>query len=148
MNKIVLHQEADRSRLISFILALELNVKTAIEFAWKDFKRRRSNSANGLYFTWMGILAIYFTRETHTFHKDQMHRMMRHLFLGYEGDLKMGRTTIKGDLKSTKGMETLPFCFYMNKVDMWAAERGCLLPRPEDNKYTEYVERNCDGAEG
>lgn len=101
------------------------------------FKERRSNSANALYWAWMEAMAKHFSKGGMKFDKSDMHDLMRHTFLGYEKRV-IGKTALADVLKSTADLDASAFCFYMSQVDAWAAQYKCLLPRPEDNDYSEW----------
>jgi len=109
-----------------------------IVIKWAILGDKRSKQANSLYWMWLGIIAESFTKRLKgDFNKDQIHFVMRSKFLGTE-DIVVGNTVEKNQLKSTKGMESAPFCAYMTKVEVWAIEHGIMLPHPEANEYTDY----------
>lgn len=108
-----------------------------VEF--REWSEKRSLSANGLYWMWLETLAKHFSRGGNSFSKDDMHDLMRHQHLGYV-EKKVGKTDLKPQLASTSILTTAQMCHYMAKVDAWAADHGCLLPRPEDNEYSKYRE--------
>ena len=107
-----------------------------IRIVMERYSPQRSTEAGNLYWLWMGHMAKHFSRKGNKFDKDDMHDLMRHQFLGYETKT-IGRTQLSPQLRSTKKGEitTAEMCEYMQKVDAWAADHGCLLPRPEDNDY-------------
>jgi len=104
----------------------------------ENVKERRSTSANALYWQWLTVMAKHFSRKGQVFTKDDMHDLMRHKFLGYE-DKTVGKTVIAQQLKSTADLTSSGMCVYMQQIDAWAADHGCLLPRPEDNEYAEWA---------
>lgn len=104
----------------------------------ETIKPHRSLSANALYWAWLDALAKHFSRGGNKFDKDAMHDLMRHKFLGYE-DKTVGKTVISQQLKSTADLTSSGMCEYMQQIDAWAADHGCLLPRPEDNEYAEWA---------
>lgn len=101
----------------------------------------RSKAQLGLYRVWLQHMAGFFSTKEQKFSDDDMHDLMRHKFLGYE-DRKIGNTEVKQQLKSTANgkIGKLEMSEYMTKVDIWATDLGCYLPRPEDNEYTKYRE--------
>ena len=101
-------------------------------------REKRSTSANALYWTWLTTLAKHFSRKGNVFTKDDMHDLMRHRFLGYEAKT-IGKTEIQPQLKSTAELDTAQMLEFMQKIDSWALDHGCLLPRPEDNEYENYA---------
>lgn len=107
------------------------------KITWEPWKDKRSLNANALYWQWLTIMAEHFSRGGQLFTKDDMHDLMRHQFLGYV-DRKIGRTEISQQLASTANLDTSQMHAYMSKIDAWAADHGCLLPRPEDSTYSEW----------
>ena len=105
---------------------------------WAILGDKRSKMANSLYWMWLGIMAESFTKRLkEDYGKDDMHFLMRSRFLGTE-DIVVGNTVEKNQLKSTRGMESTPFCEYMTKVELWSIEQGIILPHPPANEYTDY----------
>lgn len=104
---------------------------------WSPWKDKRSLNANALYWQWLTIMAEHFSRGGQPFTKDDMHDLMRHQHLGYT-DRVVGKTRIAQQLASTSDLDTGQMHAYMSKIDAWAADHGCLLPRPEDSTYAEW----------
>tara|TARA_R110002020_G_scaffold292877_1_gene508307 strand:- start:1169 stop:1576 length:408 start_codon:yes stop_codon:yes gene_type:complete len=100
----------------------------------------RTLNQNGLYWQWMTKMAKYFSDEK-KFTKDDIHDLMRHKFLGYE-DRVINNTVIAHQLKSTTACLTGEMFAYMEKVDAWSADMGCLLPIPEESEYKELLDKN------
>lgn len=124
----------------SFIKFIDtMDFSRSIKFTWKLAGAKRSNSANGLYWVWMDELAKKFSHIENANEKDKMHLLMKYKFLGTE-TVVIGSTEIKDQVRSTKKMSKNDFCEYMMKVDIWAQGNGILLPRPEDNLYSQYYE--------
>lgn len=98
----------------------------------------RTLSQNALYWQWLDQMAKFFTGKGYPLTKDDAHDLMRHQFLGYEGK-KLGKTEIKPQLKSTTDLDRGQMAEYMTMVDQWAADKGCLLPKPEDSEYTQIM---------
>jgi len=110
----------------------------AISVKWAIIGDKRSLSANSLYWMWLNVIAESFSKRLKKdFSQDDMHYVMRAEFLGTE-DIVVGKMVIKNQLKSTKGMESTPFCEYMTKVEVWAINHGIPLPHPPANEYTDY----------
>jgi len=133
-------QTADEYRRIAdtihaFNMALILDGPICIHV--ERYSPKRSTSANALYWQWLTVMAKHFSKKGQTFTKDDMHDLMRHRFLGYENRV-IGKTELKPQLKSSASLSTREMCEYMTKIDAWAADNGCLLPRPEDNDYSEW----------
>lgn len=100
---------------------------------------QRSLPQNNLYWEWCTQMAKHFSRKGGSFVKEDMHDLMRHTFLGYETKM-IGKTKLEPQLKSTTKLDKHEMSEYMMKIEAWAADHGCLLPRPEDNEYTKYRE--------
>lgn len=98
----------------------------------------RTLSQNALYWQWLGQMATFFTGKGYPLSKEDAHDLMRHEFLGYESKT-LGRTEIKPQLRSTTKLDRGEMAQYMTMVDQWAAEKGCLLPKPEDSEYVKYM---------
>ena len=100
----------------------------------------RSGSQNSLYWVWLSQIAIFFSeRSTEVFNKEDMHDWFRNQFLGTE-DKQIGKTVIKGQLISTTSLAPPEMSEYMQKIDIWAQEKGIQLPVPADNEYMKYRE--------
>lgn len=99
----------------------------------------RSLSQNSLMWLWLDQMAKWFTANGHEIDKDKMHDLMRHLFLGYE-DRSFGKVKIPQQLRSTTDLDKAEMAQYMTMVDQWAADKGCLLPKPEDSEYVKYMQ--------
>lgn len=125
-------------RLIAFIGALSVDPQRPYVVEVKRMSVKRSLAANALYWKWLTQMAQYFSTPENELTKDDMHDLMRHKFLGYRTVI-IGQTEIT-QLKSTADRDSRQFCEYMNEIDMWSADYGCLLPRPEDNEYSIWVE--------
>lgn len=109
-----------------------------IKLEWQEGSTR-SLGQHGLWWMWMTEMASHFSRKGNKFNKDDMHELMKHQFLGYE-DKVIGKTEIKQQLKSTTQLTKAEMHELMEKVDMWSADHGCLLPKPEDSVYSQLLE--------
>ena len=110
---------------------------------WKAGSNR-SLSQNNLYWMWMAELAESFTKRAKDgseWTKDDMHDLMRHKFLGYY-DIKINKTEIKQQLKSTAKLLKEEMFHYMSQVDVFGQETGVYLSHPEDSEYMKLMERN------
>jgi hypothetical protein len=136
-DKWTVKNESSKKFFLEFVNKMDFT--KPYEFTWKLAKSKRSNDANGLYWMWMTELAKHFSNDAGSYTKDEMHDLMRHKFLGYETKV-IGNTELQPQLKSTAKLNTSEFCDYMMKVDVWAQSCSVLLPRPENNLYTQYYE--------
>lgn len=90
-------------------------------------KDNRSTKQNNLYWMWLKVLS-----ETgHS--EDELHTILRHKFLGYTEVTTKGET-IK-ELRSTTKLKVGEFKEYLEEIDMFSAQYGIILPRPEDLYY-------------
>lgn len=128
-----IHSEQDLAVLLSTMWKGK-----PVKVKWATVGDKRSLSANSLYWVWLGVIAKSFNKRLkQDFSQDDMHYTMRAQHLGTE-DIVVGKMVIKNQLKSTKGMESRPFCEYMTRVDVWCIDHRIPLPRPPANEYTEY----------
>lgn len=108
-----------------------------IEVIFKKAKSKRSISQNALYWEWMSQMGVFFSRNGIKMDKEKSHELMQHTFLGYRE-----WTTPKGELirtlKTTTALSVGEFSHYLSQIDAWAAEKGLMLTRPEDNDYEIY----------
>lgn len=131
MNQLVL-REANKAQFLSFIEGLD--TETPMQFSWKPAKSQRSVEQNGLMWSWLSVMAGYFSTEQRGFTRDDMHDLMRHKFLGYV-EKKVGNTEMPPQLRSTTTLDVAEMHDYLTQIDAWAAACGCLLPRTADSVY-------------
>ena len=102
----------------------------------------RSLSQNALYWMWMKEIANFINARKGTdFSDDEIHIKMKHDFLGYEPERKIGTAVIPVQLKSTKNLTKGDMFHYMQQIDAWAAGISLYLPRPEDSDYEKLIQR-------
>ena len=89
-------------------------------------KLTRSGKQNKLYFMWVDIF-----RNENGYEKIQMHKIFREMFLGYVETIGLDGRVIT-DLRDTKTLKVDEFAKYLEQVDRFCAEWGCVLPRPDD----------------
>lgn len=134
--KVTINDEDQRRRAIDSILRCSLDKPMAMTL--KPFESKRTLPANALYWQWMTTLAKYFSANAGPFDREDMHELLKHKFLGYQDERMIGKTVIPRQLKSTAKLTKGDMSHYMEQVDAWAADNGCLLPRPEDNEYDQW----------
>lgn len=109
------------------------------EHGYMNFEIKRGNrslSQNALYWMWLKEIADFInTRKGTDFSTDEIHTKMKHDFLGYEPERKIGTAVIPVQLKSTKSLTKGEMFHYMTQIDQWAAGISLYLPRPEDCQY-------------
>lgn len=106
----------------------------------KPYKRKRSLDQNALYWMWLTELSKYLTGKGRKFAtKEWCHDAMRHSFLGFEEkefmNVTTGEVTTSRALRSTTKLNTGGFTFYLEQIEAWALNIGCLLPVPEHSEY-------------
>jgi len=128
---------ADLSKRVQAFWNWEQHPILSIEV--KPTNERRSLDQNALFWKWMEELSKYFTNRGHPLTKQDAHDLMCHEFLGYQTKV-LGKTKIVQLVTTTspKKMEMTDFCHFMDQIDAWAADKGCLLPTPADTAYAEY----------
>ena len=90
----------------------------------REDKDSRSTKQNSLYWDWLTVIS-----ETgHT--KDELHIIFRDKFLGYN-EVTTKTKTVK-ELRSTTSLKVGEMKDYLEQIDIFAAEYGLILPRPED----------------
>ena len=112
-----------------------------IKASYEIYKEPRSLSQNGLFWLWMDELGKYFTGKGMTLSKDEAHDLCCHQFLGYV-TRTIGRTEIHS-LRTTTWptkLDTGEFTKFLNDIEMWSADKGCLLPIPAHAEYSKYKE--------
>ena len=94
----MLRSDNDKASLIEKITNVDLSKKNyRVEI--KQHKNR-SLEANNLYWQWLTLLAGRFSNKDKKFCKDDIHDLVRHMFLGYDNKI-IGKTEILPQLKST-----------------------------------------------
>ena len=135
---ITINSEEQRKRAAEAILSADLS--QPLSMTLKPFQPRRTLPMNALYWQWLTYMAKHFSEKAGPFSKDDMHDLMKHQFLGYAPARKISRTDIPAQLKSTASLTKGEMLAYMEKIDAWAADHGCLLPRPGDSEYDQMRE--------
>ena len=121
----------------------------------------RTISQNNLYWLWMDFAAqwmnrkfagtSWFDEETQTVvhwidtDKQGMHKRFKKDFLGFDEPERVGRSLISGQIKSTTDLTKGEMFLYMERIEMFMAQAGCQLPRPEDSQYEQYKEAQLGG---
>jgi hypothetical protein len=98
----------------------------------------RSLSQNALYWLWMAQISAFVNDKKGTdFNTQEMHEWMKHTFLGYDEAKVIGKAEIPAQLKSTAKLSKNEMFHYMEKIDHYWAQLGCLLVTPDDSIYAE-----------
>lgn len=126
------------TRLEALTLVDGLDYSKPVTIEVKVVGGKRSLSQNNLYWVWLKALADKFSEKSGPYSKEDMHDLMRHLYLGYE-DRRIGNTVIGHQLSSTSDLEPGNMAEYLSKIEAWAADHGCLLPIPAHSEYEQWA---------
>ena len=94
----------------------------------------RSLSQNALFHVWCADLSKAFIKKVPTATKDNMKLMLKQRFLGTY-DVKVGKTFIEGQVKSSSKLNKGEMVHFMDNVYHWARDNGVLLKVPHDSEY-------------
>lgn len=102
----------------------------------------RTLSQNALYWVWIAQITDELNRRNKSdFTTDEIHMRMKHDFLGYDDPKTIGSSEIPAQLKSTAKLSKGDMFAYMERIDMFWAERGVLLVTPDDSVYAQLKEK-------
>ena len=94
----------------------------------------RSLSQNALFHVWCADLSKAFIEKIPTATKENMKLMLKQRFLGTY-DVKVGKTVIEGQVKSSSKLAKGEMVYFMDNVYHWARDNGVLLKVPHDSEY-------------
>lgn len=94
----------------------------------------RSLSQNALFHVWCSELSKEFIKKVPTATKENMKLMLKQRFLGTY-DVKVGKTVIEGQVKSSSKLTKGEMVHFMDNVYHWARDNGVLLKVPHDSEY-------------
>ena len=94
----------------------------------------RSLSQNALFHVWCADLSKAFIEKIPTATKENMKLMLKQRFLGTY-DVKVGKTVIEGQVKSSSKLTKGEMVYFMDNVYYWARDNGVLLKVPHDSEY-------------
>jgi len=98
----------------------------------------RSLDQNSLYWVWIAQITEFVNEKKGTdFSTNEMHEWMKHSFLGYDDPKVIGKVEIPAQLKSTAKLSKSEMFAYMDRIDIYWAQLGCLLVTPDDSVYAE-----------
>jgi len=103
-------------------------------------KSKRTVDQNALFWVWMEQLSAYFTQNGRRLSKEDAHDLMCHNFLGYE-DKTVGQTQIR-KMRTTSKLRVGEFQQFLDEIDAWAADKGCLLVMPAEADYERRKKRS------
>jgi len=106
----------------------------------------RSLDQNSLYWVWIAQITEFVNEKKGTdFSTNEMHEWMKHSFLGYDDPKVIGKVEIPAQLKSTAKLSKSEMFAYMDRIDIYWAQLGCLLVTPDDSVYAELKSKH-EGA--
>jgi len=120
------------------------NTHPIMEIDIKPTRERRSLDQNALYWVWMEAISTYFSRNGRPLTKDQASKLMRHEYLGYNTET-IGQTKTV-ELIGTSTLKVDEFTTFLDQIDAWAADKGCLLEMPADVDYKRQQARQGKGG--
>jgi hypothetical protein len=100
----------------------------------KKYNAKRSLNQNALMWMWFQEIADHLTRKGHEYTKDDVHDLMCHKFLGYE-DRRIGELVIENQLRTTSPLDTGEMHRFLELVEAWAADKGCMVTIPIQSQY-------------
>lgn len=106
-----------------------------------EYTSPRTLPANRLYWKWLDEISEYLTKRKYDAQSHDLHDLMKHKFLGYHEPKKVGQTLIEKRLRSTRTLSKTDFCSYMEKVEAWAFNIGCIVTTPALSEYQQYLDR-------
>jgi len=96
----------------------------------------RTLSQNSLYWVWIAQITDELNRRNKSdFTTEEIHTRMKHDHLGYDEARSIGTSEIPAQLKSTTKLSKGEMFAFMERLDMFWAERGVLLITPSDSVY-------------
>lgn len=119
------------NRLLTLIPTLPDSKEWAVEI--KQYRKKRTNPQNALYWKWVHKIATETGNEP-----ELIHEYMKEKFLPPQTITIAGQSAeVPG---STTKINTKDMTDFMNWVEQWAAsELGIILPHPEDQYYEEWA---------
>lgn len=121
---IILRTTANRDFAVKFVSGLKTDEQHPLEIEIRQHRKKRSLSANALYWKWLGIVSEETGNDV-----DALHEWAKRNFS------KPRPVTIMGDvceIYTTAKMTVGEMSEYMDRFNAWAASEGIILPQPED----------------
>lgn len=107
----------------------------------------RTLSQNALYWVWIAQITDELNKRNGTdFTTEEIHTRMKHDHLGYDDPRSIGSTEIPAQLKTTTKLSKGEMFAYMERLDMFWAERGIYLVTPDDSVYAQLKEQRDAGS--
>lgn len=112
-----------------------------ITIEWKRKGKERSLNQNALFHQWCGEIAgqMYAKTGDDTYTKQTVKLFLKKTFLGEE-DVRVGKTVIEKQIRSSSKLDTGEMFFFMNQIEAFAFEHNMTLSHPADNEYDKLKE--------
>jgi len=135
---IVLRNSYDKKQLIDFVNSMQLFKPMRAEF--KEHRESRSIDQNSLMHMWFKELSTYLiSKGRKTADEVFTKELMKHTFLGYEAkdrtNALTGEVVTVQVLRSTRKLDTGEATYFLDQVNSWAIDVGCLLTIPTTSDY-------------
>ena len=103
----------------------------------------RTLSQNALYWVWIAQITDELNRRNKAdFTTEEIHMRLKHDFIGSDAPKTIGTSQIPAQLKATAKLSKGDSVAYMERMDMFWAERGVLLVTPDDSVYAQIKAKN------
>lgn len=123
----ILRSEAVKATAASFIGKIKVDAEHPLEVVIQRHRKKRSLSANALYWVWLGIISAETGNDPDSLHEWAKRQFSLPREVNIMGDTCQVYTTAK--------MSVADMSAYMERVEAWAAGEGIILPHPEDARF-------------
>lgn len=127
-----IHTEADKLAVCDYISKLPDGKRYNVTISKESAKRTLSQ--NRLYRLWLACIAAETGNDA-----DLLHEFFKRKFLGVFSRIIYGDEIQTAP--TTTALNTEEFTNYLNKVQVFAAEEGIILPNPGDLIFAQFVEK-------
>lgn len=129
--KFLIHNEHSRRVVFEYLEKLNLSKKYSVEITLK--KETRTLSQNRLYWLYLACLEQETGNE-----KEALHDFFKRKWLRKNTTELQNEQIIS--VYSTKELNTVQFKAYIDKIVLFAAEEGIILPDPNDLSWSQFYE--------
>jgi hypothetical protein len=126
MQFFILRDAERRDRCLSFLRALNLSSLWSVKI--EPYKPKRSDAQNRLYWAYINAIADQLDYDA-----EALHWLLKKNFLGFEVIEVLGEKVIMP--RSSTGLKVKEFADYLRKIEIFAGEKGLMLPNPDDRRY-------------
>ena len=121
---IILRAQANKDFAIRFVSGLKVDPDHPLEIEVRQHRKKRSLSANALYWVWLGIISQETGNDV-----DALHEWAKRQFSLPRSVTIMGDTC---EVYTTAKMSVAEMAAYLDRVEAWATSEGIVLPQPEE----------------